>query len=113
MPCIRTDPATVSATTARSRPGARIVRYVVLSCRRNDSRSSALCNRGSRNRISTRHEAASNGAVRKYVARSDATAAIAPPASALATSATLSTSRTRPIVFSNASLPPVSSSTVS
>ena len=49
----------------------------------------------------------------KYVTGSGATWAIKPPARALPTSATLSINRTRPIVRSNASLSPVSSSTVS
>ena len=51
--------------------------------------------------------------MRKYVARRLAISAIPAPAIAPMTSAALSTSRTRPIVFSNVSLSPVSSSTVS
>ena len=55
----------------------------------------------------------SSGAVAKYVSRSGANSAMRPPASALVTSPTLSTSRSRPIVRSNDSLSPVSSRTVS
>jgi hypothetical protein len=54
-----------------------------------------------------------NGTVKKYVGRVPTRPASTPPASALPTSATLSTSRARPSCFSKAVLSPVSSSTVS